>query len=73
MTREEFIKKIESIKPENLVYVDELGIANNITTLYGWSLKGERSYAEQLGFASDRRNIVAGYNLGSKEIGRAHV
>ncbi|MCC8417365.1 MAG: transposase, partial [Rickettsia endosymbiont of Bryobia graminum] len=29
---------------------------------------GERSYAEQPGFASDRRNIVAGYNLGSKEI-----
>ena len=50
------------------MYVDELGVANNITALYGWSLKGERSYAEQIGFASERRNIVAGYNLGSKEI-----
>ena len=68
MARENFIKRIEPIKRENLIYIDELGVANNVTTLYGWSEKGKRSYAEQLGFASDRRNIVAGYNLGSKEI-----
>ena len=68
MVRENFIKRIEPIKRENLIYIDELGVANNVTTLYGWSEKGKRSYAEQLGFASDRRNIVAGYNLGSKEI-----
>lgn len=68
MDRGNFIKRIESIKREDIVYIDELGVANNVTTLYGWSVKGERSYAEQLGFASDRRNIVAGYNLGSKEI-----
>ena len=68
MARENFIKRLEPIKRENLIYIDELGVANNVTTLYGWSAKGKRSYAEQLGFASDRRNIVAGYNLGSKEI-----
>ncbi len=68
VARENFIKKIASIHREDLVYIDELGVANNITTLYGWAVKGERSYAEQLGFASYRRNIVAGYNLGSKEI-----
>ena len=68
MARSNFIKEVESIKREEIVYIDELGVANNITTLYGWSAKGERSYAEQLGFASNRRNIVAGYNLGSKEI-----
>lgn len=67
MARGNFIKRIEPIERENLIYVDEVGVANNVTTLYGWSEKGERSYAEQLGFASDRRNIVAGYNLGSKE------
>lgn len=68
MVRGHFITKIESIKREDLIYIDELGVANNLTTLYGWSVKGERSYADQLGFASDRRNIVAGYNLGTKEI-----
>lgn len=68
MARGNFIKEIASITREDLIYIDELGVANNLTTLYGWSLKGERSYAEQIGFASDRRNIVAGYNIGSKEI-----
>ena len=68
MARGEFIKEIESINLKDLVYIDELGVANNITTLYGWAVRGERSYAEQLGFASKRRNIVAAYNLGSKEL-----
>lgn len=68
MARDNFIKEIASIKCEDLIYIDELGVANNLTTLYGWSLIGKRSYAEQIGFASDRRNIVAGYNLESKEI-----
>jgi len=68
VARGNFIKEIASITREDLIYIDELGIANNLTNLYGWSLKGERSYAEQIGFASDRRNIVAGYNIGSKEI-----
>lgn len=68
MARCKFIKNIESIDRENLVYIDELGAANNITALYGWAVRGLRSYAEQLGFASKRRNIVAAYNLGSKEL-----
>ena len=68
MARDNFIKEIASIKCEDLIYIDELGVANHLTTLYGWSLIGKRSYAEQIGFASDRRNIVAGYNLESKEI-----
>ncbi len=41
-----------------------MGVSNNITTLYGWAEKGERSYAEQAGFATERVNIVAGYNAG---------
>ena len=31
MVREEFIKEIESISPEKLVYVDESGVDNNMT------------------------------------------
>ena len=68
MVREEFIKEIESISPEKLVYVDESGVDNNMTIEYGWSEKGKRSYAEKLGFASNRRNIIAGYNCVSKDI-----
>ena len=41
---------------------------NNITTLYGWAEQGERAYAEQAGFATERVNIVAGYNAGTKEL-----
>ena len=45
-----------------------MGVSNNITTLYGWSEQGERAYAEQAGFATERVNIVAGYNAGTKEL-----
>lgn len=50
------------------MYCDEMGVSNNITTLYGWSAKGTRSYAEQIGFATERVNIVAGYISGSKSL-----
>jgi transposase len=50
------------------VYCDEMGVSNNVTTLYGWSEQGERAYAEQAGFATERVNIVAGYNAGTKEL-----
>ncbi len=68
MAREEFIERIGQIPKEDLIYVDESGVDNNITVDYGWSEKGQRSYAEKLGFASDRKNIVAGYNCVSKKI-----
>jgi len=45
-----------------------MGVSNNIATLYGWARKGERSYSEQAGFATERVNIVAGYNAGTKEL-----
>jgi isftu1 transposase len=45
-----------------------MGVSNNLTTLYGWSEKGKRSYAEQIGFATERVNIVAAYNAGTKEL-----
>ena len=50
------------------MYCDEMGVSNNITTLYGWSEKGKRSYAEQIGFATEKVNIVAGYIQGTKEL-----
>ena len=37
MAREEFIKTIGKIPKENLVYVDESGVDNNITVDYGFN------------------------------------
>jgi len=59
---------ISKAEPSKLVYCDEMGVSNNITTLYGWAEKGERSYGERVGFATERVNIVAGYNSGTKEL-----
>jgi len=66
--RQEFIDLIKDISPYKLVYCDEMGVNNNICTLYGWSEKGERSYAEQIGFATERVSIVGGYIPGTKEL-----
>jgi hypothetical protein len=45
-----------------------MGVSNNITTLRGWSEQGKRSYAEQIGFATERVNIVAGYIPETKQL-----
>lgn len=66
--RQQFIHLISAVSAENLVYVDETGIANNLTVQYGWSPSGQRSYSEKLGFSSDRRSVVAAYNYGTKNI-----
>ncbi len=60
--------EIEDIAPENLVYVDESGVDNNIVPQYGWAEKGIRSYAEQPGFKTQRLSIVAGYEYATKSI-----
>ena len=61
MARREFIEFVSQTSLNSLVYCDEMGVSNNLTTLYGWSEKGNRSYAEQIGFTTERVNIVAGY------------
>lgn len=66
--RQEFIDLIKGILPYKLVYCDEMGVSNNICTLYGWPKKGERSYAEQMGFATERISIVGGYIPNTKEL-----
>lgn len=61
----DFIQQTSSNK---LVYCDEMGVSNNIMTLRGWSEQGKKSYGEQIGFATQRVNIVAGYITGTKEL-----
>ena len=51
-----------------MVYIDETGIDDNIVVQFGWSEKGERSFAEQSGFKTERLSIIAGYVYGSKEL-----
>jgi len=58
---------IKNIPTDKLVYCDEMGVSNNICTLYGWSETGQRSYGEQIGFATERVSIVGGYIPGTKE------
>ncbi|QGP56682.1 hypothetical protein PsalSR1_04171 (plasmid) [Piscirickettsia salmonis] len=43
-----------------LVYLDEVGVDDNIVVEYGWSAAGVRSYAEQAGFKRKRLSLVAG-------------
>jgi len=59
---------IQQIPADKLVYCDEMGVSNNIMTLRGWSKQGKRSYGEQIGFSTERVNIVAGYISGTKEL-----
>jgi len=58
------MNKLKQISPKNIIYCDEVGIESNIAAMYGWSAKGKRSYVEREGRSKERRNIVAGYNLG---------
>ena len=66
--RKEFIDFTSQIPDNKIVYCDEMGVSNNITTLYGWSEKGTRAYAERIGYATERVNIIAGYIPGSKSL-----
>lgn len=51
-----------------MIFVDELGVDDNIVPMYGWSEKGERSYAEQPCARKKRLSIVAGYEYGARTI-----
>lgn len=59
---------MELLEPNRVIFVDESGTDNNIVPLYGWAEKGQKTYAEQSGFRSERLSIVAGYRHGTKEI-----
>ena len=37
----EFLEAIKEIKPEHLVFVDEVGVADNLSVLYGRVEKGQ--------------------------------
>jgi len=47
--RAEFVKKLESVKPSDIVYADEAGMDSRDDYSYGYSLQGERLYALKSG------------------------
>ncbi len=57
-----------SINQDDLIYLDETGVDDNITVQYGWSIKGEKSYAEQSGFRKERLSIIAAYDHAKKDL-----
>ena len=66
--REKFNTQISQTTPGDLVFIDQLGVDDNIVLQYGWSEKGQHSYAEQPSVRKQRLSIVAGYEYGSKAI-----
>ena len=64
----EYTEKLKEIDPNLLVYMDEMGCDNKLSTLKGWSRIGESSYGEVLAYQTQRRSIVAGYNYADKKI-----
>jgi putative transposase len=44
---------------ESPVFVDEAGFEEFVSSLYGWSKKGERVYGENQGKRGKKENLVA--------------
>ncbi len=66
--RAEFQKQISEIEINNLVYIDETGIDNNISVLRGWAERGIKSFTEALGFRTKRLTLIAGYCYGKRDL-----
>jgi isfu1 transposase len=59
---------MKDIHFDNLVYIDETGIDNNISPIRGWAEAGIKSFTEALGFRTKRITLIAGYCYGSREL-----
>ena len=58
--REKYLKIINDIAPENLVYIDESGIDITEVKDRGWGKKGEKVVGKKSGKYYQRTNIIAG-------------
>ncbi len=50
------------------MFIDETGIDNNLSSLYGWALRGVKSFADVLGHRTVRKTLIAGYAYGNKQL-----
>lgn len=62
--RSEFLKKLEKVEKQKLVYVDEAGFDNRENYPYGYSLKGERCYSLKPGKKRERTSWIAALKSG---------
>ena len=60
----EFLRKIEKIPPEKLIYVDECGVDQYLYREYAYALRGEKVVAEISGKKFKRTNFCAGICMG---------
>lgn len=68
MKRAEHCETIKEIPLNELVYIDETGIDNNLSKLRGWAEQGVKSFTEALGFRTKRSTLIAGYCSGTKNM-----
>jgi len=62
-------RKITTLKTKvSWVYIDETGIDNNMSSLYGWALRRVKSFAEILGHSTVRKTLIAGYCYGNTQL-----
>ena len=59
--RNAYKQEIESMAPQNLVYIDESGIDMNICKNKGWGKRNKRLPRKKSGKYYQRTNIIAGY------------
>lgn len=60
--RKKYLKVIEDISLESLVYIDESGIEMTISKDRGWGKKGQVLQGKKSGKYMQRTNIIAGLN-----------
>lgn len=53
---------------EKLVYLDQTGVDENISALYGYAKKGERSYSFTNAVRKLRLSTIAGYRYNAKDL-----
>ena len=64
--RIKFIEELKGLNQEQLVFLDESGVEDNASPLYGWSIRGSRCYGKRAYQHKRRVSMIAG--LCSKEI-----
>lgn len=50
------------------VFIDEAGFEEFVSSLYGWSKKGERVYGENQGKRGKKENLAAGRRKTKKDL-----
>ena len=52
----------------SLLFIDEAGFEEYVSSIYGWSKRGKRIYGEKQGKRGKKENLVAGRRKGEKDL-----